>query len=163
MRDGREERAYGREEAAEKHDACACRDGETVHDARERGEADVLTEGCNRGAAEKSGNRADKAVAADGSAHLDFVNLALEGAAAKGAGVTDGFCGGHEIDGDDGEDGAQIKFRGKREKFGECEKAVASDAREIDHAHAEGENVTDNKADQHGERTEESLGENLRE
>ena len=104
MRDGRKKCAYGREEAAEKHDACACCDGETVHDARERGEAHVLAERCNRGAAEESGNGADKAVAADGASHFDFVNLTFEGAAAKGAGVTDGFCGGHEIDGDDGED-----------------------------------------------------------
>ena len=95
MRDGREERAYGREEAAEEHDACACRNGETVHDARERGEADVLAKGCNRCATEKSGNRADKAVAADGATHFDFMNLTFEGAAAKGAGVTDCFCGGH--------------------------------------------------------------------
>ena len=163
MRDGREECAYGREEATEEHDASACRDGETVHDARERGEADVLAERCNRCATEKSGNGTDKAVAADGASHLDFMNLTFEGAAAKGAGVTDGFCGGHEIDGDDGEDGAQVKFRGEREELGECEKAVVCDAREIDHAHAECENVTDNKADEHGERTEESLGENLRE
>ena len=103
MRDGREERAYGREEAAEEHDACACCDGEAVHNAGERGEADVLAKGCNRCATEKSGNGADKAVAADGSAHFDFVDLAFEGAAAKGTGVTDGFRGGHEIDGDDGE------------------------------------------------------------
>ena len=128
MRDGREEGPYGREEATEEHDACACRDGETVHDARERGEADVLAERCNRGAAEESGNGADKAVAADGASHLDFVDLALEGAAAKGAGVTDGFRGGHEIDGDDGEDCAQVKFRCEREELGECEKAVACDA-----------------------------------
>ncbi len=128
MRDGREEGPYGREEAAEEHDACACCDGEAVHNARERGEADVLAEGCNRGAAEKSRNGADKAVAADGASHFDFVDLAFEGAAAKGAGVTDGFCGGHEIDGDDGEDCAQVKFRGEREELGECEKAVACDA-----------------------------------
>ena len=128
MRDGCEEGAYGREETAEEHDACACRDGEAVHDAGERGEADVLAERCNRGATEKSGNRADKSVAADGTAHFDFMNLALEGAAAKGAGVTDGFRGGDEIDGDDGEDCAQVKFWGEREEFGECEKAVACDA-----------------------------------
>ena len=128
MRDGREEGAYGREETAEEHDACACRDGEAVHDARKRGEADVLAERCNRGAAEESRNRADKAVAADGATHFDFMNLTFEGAAAKGAGVTDGFRGGHEIDGDDGEDCAQVKFRGEREKLGECEKAVACDA-----------------------------------
>ena len=163
LRDGREEGPYGREEAAEEHDACACRDGETVHDARERGEANVLAKGCNRCATEKSGNRADKAVAADGATHFDFMNLTFEGAAAKGAGVTDGFRGGHEIDGDDGEDCAQVKFRGEREELGECEKAVVCDAREIDHAHAECENVTDNKADEHGERTEESLRKNLRE
>ena len=163
MRDGREEGPYGREEAAEEHDACACCDGEAVHNARERGEADVLAKGCNRCAAEEAGNGTYETVAADGASHLDFVNLALEGAAAKGAGVTDGFRGGHEIDGDDGEDCAQVKFRGEREKFGECEKTVACDAREIDHAHAECENVTDNEADEHGERTEESLGENLRE
>ena len=95
MRDGREECAYGREEATEEHDACACRDGETVHDARERGEADVLAERCNRCATEKSGNGTDKAVAADGASHLDFMNLTFEGTAAKGAGVTDCFCGGH--------------------------------------------------------------------
>lgn len=128
MRDGREECAYGREESAEEHDACACRDGEAVHDAGERGEAHVLAKGCNRGAAEESRNRADKSVAADGATHFDFMNLALEGAAAKGAGVTDGFCGGHEIDGDDGENGAQVKFRGEREKLGEREKAIACDA-----------------------------------
>ena len=128
MRDGREECAYGREEATEEHDACACRDGETVHDARERGEAHVLAERCNRCAAEKPGNGTHKAVAADGSAHFSFVDLALEGAAAKGAGVADGFRGGHEIDGDDGENCAQVKFRGEREEFGECEKAIACDA-----------------------------------
>lgn len=128
MRDGREEGAYGREETAEEHDACACCDGETVHDARERGEADVLAKGCNRCAAEEAGNGTYETVAADGAAHFGLVDLALEGAAAKGAGVTDGFCGGHEIDGDDGEDCAQIKFRGEREELGECEKAVACDA-----------------------------------
>ena len=128
LRDGREECAYGREEAAEEHDACACCDGEAVYDAGERGEAHVLAERCNRGAAEESRNRADKSIAADGASHLDFVNLALEGSAAKGAGVTDGFRGGHEIDGDDGENGAQVKFRGEREELGECEKAVACDA-----------------------------------
>ena len=95
MRDGRKECAYGREEAAEKHDACACCDGEAVHDARERGEADVLAEGCNRGAAEEAGNGTYETVAADGATHFDFMNLALEGAAAKGTGVTDCFCGGH--------------------------------------------------------------------
>ena len=128
MRDGREECAYGREEATEEHDACACCDGEAVHNARERGESDVLAEGCNRGAAEEAGNGTYETVAADGASHFDFVDLALEGTAAKGAGVTDGFCGGHEIDGDDGEDGAQVKFRGEREEFGECEKAVVCDA-----------------------------------
>lgn len=137
MRDGREEGTYGREEAAEEHDACARCDGEAVHDARERGEADILAERCNWGATEEPGNGTDKAVAADGATHFDFMNLALEGAAAKGAGVTDGFRGGHEIDGDDGEDCAQVKFRGEREELGECEKAVVCDAREIDHAHAE--------------------------
>ena len=125
MRDGREEGTYGREETAEEHDACACRDGEAVHDARERGESDVLAERCNRGAAEESGNGAYKSVAADSAAHFGLVDLALEGAAAKGAGVADGFRGGHEIDGDDGEDGAQVKFRSEREKLGECEKAIA--------------------------------------
>ena len=125
MRDGCEEGAYGREETAEEHDACACRDGEAVHDAGERGESDVLAERCNRGAAEKPGNGTHKAVAADGSAHFGLVDLALEGAAAKGAGVADGFRGGHEIDGDDGEDCAQVKFWSEREKLGECEKAIA--------------------------------------
>ena len=125
MRDGREEGTYGREETAEEHDACACRDGEAVHDAGERSKSDVLAERCNRGAAEKPGNGTHKAVAADGSAHFGLVDLALEGAAAKGAGVADGFRGGHEIDGDDGEDGAQVKFRSEREKLGECEKAIA--------------------------------------
>ena len=163
MRDGREEGPYGREETAEEHDACACCDGEAVYDARERGKAHVLAERCNRGAAEEAGNGADKTVAADGATHFDFMNLTFEGAAAKGAGVTDGFRGGHEIDGDDGENCAQVKFRGEREELGECEKAVVCDARKIDHAHAECENVTDDEADEHGERTEESLGENLRE
>ena len=125
MRDGREEGTYGREETAEEHDACACRDGEAVHDAGERGEADVLAKGCNWCATEKSGNRADKAVAADSASHFGLVDLALEGAAAKGAGVADGFRGGHEIDGDDGENCAQVEFRGEREEFGECEKAIA--------------------------------------
>ena len=125
MRDGREEGSYGREETAEKHDACACRNGETVHDTGERSKSDVLAERCNRCAAEKPGNGTHKAVAADGSAHFSFVDLALESTAAKGAGVTDGFRGGHEIDGDDGEDGAQVKFRSEREKLGECEKAIA--------------------------------------
>ena len=95
MRDGREEGAYGREETAEEHDACACRDGEAVHDARERGEANVLAKGGNRCATEKSRNRADKSIAAYGASHFDVVDLALEGTAAKGAGVTDCFCGGH--------------------------------------------------------------------
>ncbi len=116
MRDGREEGAYGREEAAEEHDACACRDGKAVHDTGERSKSDVLAERCNRGAAEESGNGAYKSVAADSAAHFGLVDLALEGAAAKGAGVTDGFRGGHEIDGDDGEDCAQVKFRSEVSK-----------------------------------------------
>ena len=128
MRDGREECAYGREEAAEEHDACACCDGEAVHNAGERGESDVLAEGGNRGATEKPGNGADKAVAADGPAHFDFVDLTLEGTAAKGAGVSDGFRGGDKVNRDNGENGTEVEFRSERKELGECEKAVVCDA-----------------------------------
>lgn len=163
MRDGREECAYGWEEPAEEHDACACRNGESVHNARERGESDVLAERCNRGAAEEAGNGTYETVAADGASHFDFVDLTLEGTAAKGAGVTDGFRGGDKVNRDNGENGTEVEFRSERKNPRKRDNAAVGKSGKINHAHAKREDIADDEAYQNGERTEESLRENLRE
>ena len=119
MRDGREERSDRRENAAENHDASACRNRKAVHDAGKRCESDVLTEGRNRCAAEDAGDSAYKTVAADGAAHFDFVDLTLESAAAKCARVTDRFRSGDEVNRDNGENRTEVEFRRERENFRE--------------------------------------------
>ena len=163
LRDGREERADRREDAAENHDTSACRNGEAVHDARERCESDVLAEGCNRCAAENAGDGAYETVAADGASHFDFVDLAFEGAAAKGAGVTDRFRSGDEVNCDNGENCAEVKFWSEWENLRERDDAAVGKSGEVYHAHAKREYVTDNEADQDGKRAQESFRENLRE
>ena len=136
LRDGREERADRREEAAEEHDARACRDGEAVHDAGKRSEPDVLAEGCNWCTAEDAGDCAYKTVAADSSAHLDLVDLTLEGAAAKCARVSDRFCRGDEVNCDNGENRAEVEFWCERENLRERDDAAVGKSGEVDHAHA---------------------------
>ena len=124
LRDGREECADGREDAAENHDTSACRNRKAVHDAGERSEPDVLAEGCNRCAAENAGDGAYETVAADGSAHFDFVDLTFESATAKCARIADSFCGGNEINCDNGENCAEVEFWSERENFRECDNAA---------------------------------------
>ena len=163
LRDCCEERTDRREDAAENHDASACRNGKAVHDAGERCKPDVLAKGCNRRAAEDAGDGTDKAIAADGAAHFGLVDLTLEGAAAKGAGIADGFRGGNQVNCDNGENGAEVEFRSERENLREGDDAAIRKSGEVDHAHAEREDVTDDEADQNGERTQESLRKNLSE
>ena len=163
MRDCREECTDRREDAAENHDASACRNGKAVHDAGERSESNVLAEGCNRCAAEDAGNGAHETVAADSAAHFDFVNLTLEGAAAKSARVADRFRSRDKVNCDNGENCAEVEFRRKWKNFRECDDTAVGESREVDHAHAKRENVTDDEADQNGKRTQKSFRENLRE
>ena len=163
LRDGREERSDRRENSSENHDASACRNRETVHDAGKRSEPDVLTEGRNRCAAEDAGDGAYETVAADGTAHFNFVDLTLESAAAQGARITDRFRGRDEVNCDNGENRAEMEFWCERENLRECDDTAVGESREVDHAHAKRENVTDDEADQNGKRTQKSFRKNLRE
>ncbi len=163
LRDGREKRSDRREDAAENHDASACRNRKAIHDAGKRSEPNVLAKRRNRCAAEDAGDGAHEAVATDGSAHFDLVDLTLEGAAAKCAGVTDRFRSGDEVNCDNGENGTEVKFWSERENLRERDDAAVGKSGEVDHAHAKRENVTDNEADQDGKRAQESFRENLRE
>lgn len=137
LRDGREERSDRRENAAENHDASACRNRKAVHDAGKRCESDVLTEGRNRCAAEDAGDGAYKTIAADGTAHFNFVDLTLESAAAKCARVTDRFCGRDKINRNNGENCAEVKFWSEWENLRERDDAAVGKSGEVDHAHAE--------------------------
>ena len=136
MRDGREKRSDRREDAAENHDTSACRNRKAIHDAGERSEPDVLAEGRNRCAAEDARDGAHEAVAADGTAHFDLVDLTLEGAAAKCAGVTDRFRSGDEVNRDNGENCAKVKFWSEWENLRERDDAAVGKSGEVDHAHA---------------------------
>ena len=163
LRDGREKRSDRREDSAENHDASACRNRKAIHDAGKRSEPNVLAKRRNRCAAEDAGDGAYKTVAADGTAHFDLVDLTLEGAAAKCARVTDRFRSGDEVNCDNGENCAKVKFWSEWENLRERDDAAVGKSGEVDHAHAKRENVTDNEADQDGKRAQESFRENLRE
>ena len=91
------------------------------------------------------------------------MDLTLERTAAKGAGIADRFRSGDEVNRDNGENGAEVKFRRERENFRKRNNAAIGKSGEIDHAHAKREDVTDNEADQDGKRTQESFRKNLRE
>ena len=163
LRDGREKRSDRREDAAENHDASACRNRKAIHDAGKRSEPNVLAERCNRCAAEDAGDSAYKTVAADGTAHFNLVDLTLESATAKSAGIADRFCSGDKVNRDNGENCAEMEFWCERENLRECDDTAVGESREVDHAHAKRENVTDDEADQNGKRTQKSFRENLRE
>ena len=147
LRDGREERSDRREDSAENHDASACRNSKAIHDAGKRSEPNVLAKRRNRCAAEDAGDGAYETVTADGTAHFDLVDLTLEGAAAKCARVTDRFCRGDEVNCDNGEDGAEVKFWSEWENLRERDDAAVGKSGEVYHAHAKRENVTDDEAD----------------
>ena len=73
--------------------------------------------------------------------------MTLEGAAAKCAGVTDRFCRGDEVNRDNGENRAEVKFWSEWENLRERDDAAVGKSGEVYHAHAKRENVTDNETD----------------
>ena len=64
------------------------------------------------------------------------MDLTLEGAAAKCAGVTDRFRGRDEVNCDNGENRAEVEFRRKWENLRERDDAAVGKSGEVDHAHA---------------------------